>query len=96
MEIARGDKALRVMGRDAKPKRRVTTTPKQATEAAHDTAKLKIEPRTRFSWITKTLGLRFEESAKLDAKKALKQALNKGELKIIDGTKGGRLRHVRH
>lgn len=42
----------------------------------------------------RALGLRFEESAKLDARSALQQARDKGEIPICAGTKGGRKRLV--
>lgn len=44
--------------------------------------------------LQRTLGLRFEESAKLDAAKALRQATTNGSISIKAGTKGGRAREI--
>jgi hypothetical protein len=44
--------------------------------------------------LQRELGLRFEESAKIDAQKAYAQAVEKGVVKIDAGTKGGRVREV--
>lgn len=44
--------------------------------------------------LQRELGLRFEESAKIDAQKAYLQAVEKGVVTIKAGTKGGRIREV--
>jgi integrase len=44
--------------------------------------------------LQRSLGLRFEESAKLDARKALQQAMRENQVNISAGTKGGRSRTV--
>jgi hypothetical protein len=44
--------------------------------------------------LQRELGLRFEESVKIDAQKAYAQALDKGLVSITAGTKGGRVREV--
>lgn len=44
--------------------------------------------------IQRELGLRFEESVKIDAQKAYDQAVDKGVVSITAGTKGGRVREV--
>ncbi len=44
--------------------------------------------------LARELGLREEEAAKLDAKGALREALSRGEIHVIYGTKGGRPRIV--
>ena len=44
--------------------------------------------------IQRELGLRFEESVKIDSVKAYAQAVEKGVVKIEAGTKGGRVREV--
>jgi site-specific recombinase XerC len=44
--------------------------------------------------LQRELGLRFEESVKIDAQKAYAQAVDKGVIKIDAGTKGGRVREV--
>ena len=44
--------------------------------------------------IQRKLGLRFEESAKFDAKKALRQALKNNQINITEGTKGGQKRTI--
>ncbi|WP_031431521.1 integrase domain-containing protein [Methylomicrobium agile] len=44
--------------------------------------------------LQRTLGLRFKESALLDAKQALQQAETTGHISILSGTKGGKRREV--
>ncbi|MFN7073944.1 integrase domain-containing protein, partial [Proteus mirabilis] len=44
--------------------------------------------------LQRNFGLRFEESAKLDAARALREAEKTGAVSIKDGTKGGRARTV--
>ncbi|MCK9608448.1 MAG: integrase domain-containing protein [Methylomonas sp.] len=44
--------------------------------------------------LQRTLGLRFKESALLDAQKALRQAQREGRITVFSGTKGGKRRHV--
>ena len=44
--------------------------------------------------LQRSLGLRFEEAAKLDAQRALAQAERHGQIRIEDGTKGGLVRQV--
>jgi hypothetical protein len=44
--------------------------------------------------LQRELGLRFEESVKIDAQKAYAQAVEKGVVSITAGTKGGRVREV--
>ncbi len=44
--------------------------------------------------LAREFGLRIEEAAKLDTKSALREALSKGEIHVIRGTKGGRPRIV--
>ena len=44
--------------------------------------------------LQRELGLRFEESVKIDAQKAYAQAVDKGVVSITAGTKGGRVREV--
>ncbi len=45
--------------------------------------------------LARGLGLRAKECCLLDAKSALRQALTKGEVKIVSGTKGGRVRTIK-
>lgn len=42
--------------------------------------------------LARELGLRSKEAALLDASKAVQEAMKKGTIRVIDGTKGGRLR----
>jgi hypothetical protein len=44
--------------------------------------------------LQRTLGLRFRESALLDSRKALRQAVREGQVTAISGTKGGRRREI--
>jgi len=44
--------------------------------------------------LQRTLGLRFKESALLDARKALRQAQRENRISVFSGTKGGKRRHV--
>lgn len=44
--------------------------------------------------LQRSLGLRFKESALLNARQAFHQAQKKGFITVADGTKGGKVRHV--
>lgn len=98
MEIARGDRQVRVdpVAEGGLPKRSgITTEDRSVSELAHNIAVEAVSERIgAMLELQRTLGLRFEESAKLDANKALKEALKTGSLSIKDGTKGGRARLV--
>ncbi|MFC3031054.1 integrase domain-containing protein [Pseudoalteromonas fenneropenaei] len=98
MEIARGDRTVHVapVAEGNLPKRSgIATTNKSVTGDVHAKSLNALSPRTSaLLELQRQLGLRFEESAKLDAKKALHEALLHRYINIKDGTKGGRLRTV--
>lgn len=98
MEIARGDNQVRVdpvregglPTRTGVCEQSRSVTPELhnlAISAASDRVGVLLELQREF-------GLRFEESAKLNAEAALKQATTKSVIDIKDGTKGGRHRCV--
>ena len=98
LSLARGDYALRVTAvRDAGLASRtgIATSDKSVSIADHLAAISKASPVIGIMLeLQRELGLRFEESAKIDAVKAYAQAVEKGEVKIEAGTKGGRVREV--
>lgn len=98
LSLARGDYALRVTAvGDAGLASRtgIATSDKSVSIADHLNAVSKASPALAIMLdIQRELGLRFEESAKIDAVKAYAQALEKGEVKVEAGTKGGRAREV--
>ena len=98
LEIARGDRALHVAPvRDAGlPERSGVAsesramTPEQhqqAIQAVGDRLGAQIE-------LQRELGLRYEESAKINAVVALREAERHGRVTVCEGTKGGRDREV--
>ena len=97
LEIARGDKALHVSPtRDCGiPKRvGVASTNLAASAEEHNAWIGIIDPRIAVLLeLQRAFGLRFEESAKLDARSA-RQHIHTGWLPVTDGTKGGRKRRV--
>ncbi|WP_174169806.1 integrase domain-containing protein [Pseudoalteromonas sp. JC28] len=98
MEIARGDRTVHVapVVEGNLPKRSgIAKTNKSVSHDVHAKSLIALTPRTAaLLELQRELGLRFEESAKLDAQKALHEALQHGYINIKDGTKGGRLRTV--
>lgn len=98
LAIARGDNKVRVdpvKQGDLARRSGICTQSKSVSQADHDTAMRNASPRTAALLnLQRSLGLRFEESAKLNANKALAQAQKTGTVRIIDGTKGGRARFV--
>jgi hypothetical protein len=98
LSLARGDYALRVTAvRDAGLASRsgVAKEDKSVSIADHLAAVGKASPVVSIMLeLQRELGLRFEESAKLDAEKAYRQALEKSLVKVEAGTKGGRVREV--
>jgi len=98
MEIARGDKALSAspIGDCGIGKRTgVATTSRAVGEEEHRQARERLSERLgALLSLQRHLGLRFKESALLDARRALKQALSERRVRIVDGTKGGRPRIV--
>ncbi|MGI2859995.1 integrase domain-containing protein [Shewanella algae] len=98
MEIARGDRQVRVdpVSEGGLPKRSgIATGDRSVSEAAHNAAMGAISERLgALLELQRNFGLRFEESAKLDAARALREAEKTGSVSIKDGTKGGRARTV--
>ena len=98
LSLARGDYALRVTAvRDAGLASRtgIAKEDKSVGIADHLKAVGKASPVVSIMLeLQRELGLRFEESAKIDAEKAYRQALEKSLVKVEAGTKGGRVREV--
>ncbi|EGR1113631.1 integrase, partial [Vibrio cholerae] len=98
MEIARGDRQVRVdpVSEGGLPKRSgIATGDRSVSEAAHNAAMGAASERLgALLELQRNFGLRFEESAKLDAARALREAEKIGSVSIKDGTKGGRARTV--
>lgn len=98
MEIARGDKAVSVSPTaDCGIGQRtgIATASRAVGEAEHKDALGRLPDRLgAILGLERHLGLRFKESALLDASKALKTALAERHVRIVDGTKGGRPRMV--
>ncbi|EKF9838385.1 integrase domain-containing protein [Vibrio cholerae] len=98
MEIARGDRQVRVdpVSEGGLPKRSgIATGYRSVSEAAHNAAMGATSERLgALLELQRNFGLRFEESAKLDAARALREAEKTGSVSIKDGTKGGRARTV--
>ena len=98
MEIARGDRAVMVsptaecgIGK----RTGIATASRAISEDEHRRAQERLSERLgALLGLERHLGLRFKESALLDARRALKQALAEGRVRITDGTKGGRTRIV--
>jgi len=91
MSEARGDNILRLTGRSAKLKKRSNI----AKEYKGDTETSLFSQNTEILYeLTRTLGLRFEEAAKLHIDKALNEVLVQGFLHVSLGTKGGQSRKV--
>ena len=89
MREARRDDLLKVTAREIgiEPRSNVTQTFKGSVERHNMSEKVAVIVN-----LAKNFGLRFEEASKLNAVVALKQALNKSEIKITLGTKGGQAR----
>lgn len=98
LSLARGDYALRVTAvGDAGLASRsgIAKENKSVSIADHLAAINKASPALAIMLeLQRELGLRFEESAKIDAQKAYAQAVEKGNVKVEAGTKGGRVREV--
>ncbi|WKJ88548.1 integrase domain-containing protein [Methylomonas montana] len=79
------------------PKRRyIPETSKAMPQAQHDQLQACIDDERIVALLNlqRTLGLRFKESALLDAQKALGQAHRENRITVFSGTKGGKRRHV--
>ncbi|EII2379223.1 integrase domain-containing protein [Vibrio cholerae] len=98
MEIARGDRQVRVdpVAEGGLPKRSgIASDDRSVSEVAHSVAMGAASERLgALLELQRNFGLRFEESAKLDAVKALREAEKIGSVSVKDGTKGGRARTV--
>ena len=98
MEIARGDRAVRLdpVREAGLPTRTgIASTDRAVPVSQHDTAVAAVSERVgALLSLQRSLGLRFEEAAKLDAQRALAQAERHGQIRIEDGTKGGLVRQV--
>jgi site-specific recombinase XerD len=61
----------------------------------HDTLVARVDERIgTLLNLQRTLGLRFKESALLDARRTLRQAVREGRVTVSSGTKGGRQREI--
>lgn len=79
------------------PKRRyIPETSKAMPQSQHDQLQISVydECIAALLNLQRTLGLRFKESALLDAQKALRQAQREGRITVFSGTKGGKRRQV--
>lgn len=98
LSLARGDYALRVTAvGDARLASRsgIAKEDKSISIADHLAAVGKASPVVSIMLeLQRELGLRFEESAKIDAAKAYRQASKEAIVKIDAGTKGGRIREI--
>ncbi|EKE6108918.1 integrase domain-containing protein [Vibrio cholerae] len=98
MEIARGDRQVRIdpVSEGGLPKRSgIAAGDRSVSEVAHNAAMGAVSERLgALLELQRNFGLRFEESAKLDAARALREAEKTGSVSIKDGTKGGRARTV--
>jgi len=98
MEIARGDQAVSVSPTaDCGIGKRtgIATASRAVSEAEHKDALERLPERLgAILELERHLGLRFKESALLDARRALRDASAEGLVRIVDGTKGGRPRMV--
>lgn len=96
LKIARGDNKIHACPvKDCLiPKRSgVCKEDKSISESFHKQAVSKVSRNIAVLLeLQRSFGLRFEESAKLNAQKALKEALEHNEVQITDGTKGGQKR----
>lgn len=73
----------------------IATVDRSVSQLEHNRIKGLVSKRLRVMLdCQRELGLRFEESAKLDANAALKDALKTGKVTILTGTKGGLKRKV--
>ena len=96
--IARGDRALDVSPTaDCGIGKRtgIATSSKAVGEAEHRQLQESLPERLgALLELQRQFGMRFKESALLDARAALKTALSDKAIRIVDGTKGGRPRTV--
>ncbi|OAI03555.1 integrase domain-containing protein [Methylomonas methanica] len=79
------------------PKRRyIPETSKAMPQSQHDQLQVSVDDERIAALLNlqRTLGLRFKESALLDAQKALGQAQREQRITVFSGTKGGKRRQV--
>jgi hypothetical protein len=98
LECARGDRLVHldpVRGAGLPNRSGIATEQHAMPQAEHDQLKQRVPERLAAQLdLQRTLGLRFEESSKLDARALLTQAQDRGVIRIKDGTKGGRARDI--
>lgn len=98
MEIARGNRAVRldpVKGAGLPQRSGICTESKSVSAERHQQIVESVGSRvSALIGLQRELGLRFAESAKIDAVRVLKQAEKNGIITVRDGTKGGRARTV--
>lgn len=98
MEIARGDRQVRldpVRGAGLPNRTGIATGQHAMSQVEHDRLRELVPERLAVQLeLQRVFGLRFEESAKADARTLLAQARARGVIRIEDGTKGGRPRAV--
>lgn len=98
MEIARGDRTVRldpVKEGNIPERKRACEQSKATTPEAHQRATEAVSGRVAAMIdLQREFGLRFAESAKIDANRAFTQALKNRSITVKDGTKGGRSRAV--
>lgn len=98
MEIARGDRTVRldpVKEGGIPERKRACEQSKATTPEAHQRATEAVSGRVAaMTGLQREFGLRFAESAKIDASRAFSQALKNHSITVKDGTKGGRSRDV--
>ena len=98
LQIARGDRTVwlaPVRGAGLPQRSGICIESRAVSAEAHQQAVKAVGNRVcALMGLQRALGLRFAESAKIDAARALKQAENHGAVTVRDGTKGGRPRTV--
>lgn len=98
MELARGDPQVRVSPtRECGIPRRtgLATASRAISGRDHEHAQERLSERAgALLELQRYLGLRFKESALLDASRAFREASVHGSVRIVDGAKGGRERSV--
>ena len=98
IEIARGDNHLKVapVADAGLPRRSGICTESKAVSVDQHNATVNDLPERLAAQIEmqRELGLRFEESCKINANQALDEAERRGSVTVVDGTKGGRHREV--
>jgi hypothetical protein len=98
LELARNDRAVSVSPtRDCGIPRRtgIATASKATGLTAHEDRREALSDRAgALLGLQRAFGLRFKESALLDAATALRRAAAHGSITVVDGTKGGRARSV--